>query len=278
MPCMSDFTKDKSFLTSLIRERKSVLTIGLDVDASKLPAVIHGDILAFNKAIIDATRSACIAYKPNFAFYESLGSQGWHILKETISYIGDQHFIIADAKRGDIGNTSAMYASAVFEQLRCDAITVNPYMGEDCVTPFYHEGKWVIILALTSNHGSSDFQQITLPSGQKLFQRVMKTTSTWGHAGNTMFVIGATHPADIEACRNEFPDHFFLIPGVGAQGGDLEAICKAGLNKDGGLLINASRSILYASKGIDFAERAFDEAQALNQIIYPHLSERMNFS
>jgi len=278
MPCMSDLRKDKSFLTSLIRERKSVLTIGLDVDPTKLPAVINGDILAFNKAIIDATRSACIAYKPNFAFYESLGGEGWRILEETINYIGDSHFIIADAKRGDIGNTSAMYARAVFDQLHCDAITVNPYMGEDCVTPFYQEGKWVIVLALTSNHGSSDFQQITLPSGQKLYQKVMKTTSTWGHGGNTMFVIGATHPADIAECRNAFPDHFFLIPGVGAQGGDLEAICKAGLNEDGGLLINASRSILYASKDSDFAERAFDEAQAINKIILPHLSQRMNLS
>ncbi len=278
MQCMPDLIKDRAFLISLIRERKSVLTIGLDVDPSRLPAIINGDILAFNKAIIDATRSTCIAFKPNFAFYESLGTKGWRILEETIDYIGDSHFIIADAKRGDIGNTSAMYARAVFEHLRCDAITVNPYMGEDCVTPFYVEGKWVIVLALTSNHGSSDFQQITLPGGFKLYQKVMHSTSTWGHAGNTMFVLGATHPADIEECRNAYPDHFFLIPGVGAQGGDLEAICKAGLNKDGGLLINASRSILYASKESDFAERAYDEAQSLNQIIYPHLSQRMNFS
>ncbi|MDZ4747772.1 MAG: orotidine-5'-phosphate decarboxylase [Saprospiraceae bacterium] len=273
---MSDVKKDKSFLTSLIRERQSVLTIGLDVDSSKLPAIIHGDILAFNKAIIDATRSSCIAYKPNFAFYESLGTTGWRILEETIGYIGDSHFIIADAKRGDIGNTSAMYARAVFEQLHCDAITVNPYMGEDCVTPFFQDGKWVIILALTSNHGSSDFQQIALSSGHKLYQKVMHTASTWGHAGNTMFVIGATHPTDIEECRNAFPDHFFLIPGVGAQGGDLEAICKAGLNTDGGLLINASRTILYASNGTDFAEKANAEAQLLNMAILPHLMQKLS--
>jgi orotidine-5'-phosphate decarboxylase len=270
--------KDKSFLARIIRERHSLLTVGLDSDMTKLPSAVDGDILAFNKAIIDATREECIAYKPNFAFYESLGAKGWGILEETIAYIGDQHFIIADAKRGDIGNTSAMYAKAVFDQLGCDAITVNPYMGEDCVTPFYKDGKWVIVLALTSNHGSSDFQQITLQGGFKLYQKVMQTTATWGHPGNTMFVLGATHPSDILECRNAFPDHFFLIPGIGAQGGDLEAICTAGLNKEGGLLINASRSILYASSGSDFAEKARLEAINLNQIIKPHLLAKLNIS
>jgi orotidine-5'-phosphate decarboxylase len=270
--------KDRRFLTRVIQERLSLLTVGLDADTTKLPSVVNGDVLAFNKAIIDATREECIAYKPNFAFYESLGAKGWSILEETIAYIGDQHFIIADAKRGDIGNTSAMYAKAVFDQLGCDAITVNPYMGEDCVTPFYKDGKWVIVLALTSNHGSSDFQQITLQGGFKLYQKVMQTTATWGDAGNTMFVLGATHPSDILECRNAFPDHFFLIPGIGAQGGDLEAICTAGLNKEGGLLINASRSILYASAGSDFAEKARLEAIHLNQAIKPHLLAKLNLS
>ncbi|MBK9104253.1 MAG: orotidine-5'-phosphate decarboxylase [Saprospiraceae bacterium] len=270
--------KDKSFLRDIITSRKTVLTIGLDADLTRLPAIVNGDLLAFNKAIIDATREACIAYKPNFAFYESLGSKGWEILEQTINYIGDRHFIIGDAKRGDIGNTSAMYATAVFDHMGCDAITVNPYMGEDCVMPFYKAGKWVIILALTSNHGSSDFQQITLNSGKKLFQKVMQTASTWGTPDNTMFVLGATHPSEIQECRDEFPDHFFLIPGVGAQGGDLDAICAAGLNSDGGLFINASRSILYASPQSDFAEKAYAEASTLNSIIRPHLEGRIRKS
>lgn len=274
---MPEQMKDRSFLRDIISGRRTVLTIGLDTDPTKLPPVVSGDILSFNKAIIDATREVCIAYKPNFAFYESLGSKGWMMLEETIDYIGDRHFIIGDAKRGDIGNTSAMYATAVFDHMGCDAITVNPYMGEDCVTPFYKTGKWVIILALTSNHGSSDFQQITLNSGKKLYQKVMQTASTWGSAENTMYVLGATHPSEIQECRDEFPDHFFLIPGVGAQGGDLDAICAAGLNKDGGLFINASRSILYASNQSDFAEKAFAEAIALNNIIRPHLELKMEF-
>lgn len=273
---MPDQIKDKSFLKRIITERKTVLTIGLDADLTKLPQVINSDVLAFNKAIIDATREECIAYKPNFAFYESLGAQGWNILEETIAYIGDKHFIIGDAKRGDIGNTSAMYATAVLDRMGCDAITVNPYMGEDCVTPFFREGKWVIILALTSNHGSSDFQQITLNSGKKLYQKVMQTASTWGTSDNTMFVLGATHPSEIEECRDEFPDHFFLIPGIGVQGGDLDAICAAGLNRDGGLFINASRSILFASQQSDFAEKARLEAIQLNMIIRPHLEGRLN--
>lgn len=275
---MPEQMKDKSFLRDIISARKTVLTIGLDTDSTKLPPVVNGDILSFNKAIIDSTRDACIAYKPNFAFYESLGSKGWMILEETINYIGDRHFIIGDAKRGDIGNTSAMYATAVFDQMGCDAITVNPYMGEDCVTPFYKDGKWVVILALTSNHGSSDFQQITLNGGKKLYQKVMQTASNWGTSDNTMFVLGATHPSEIQECRDEFPDHFFLIPGVGAQGGDLDAICTAGLNKDGGLFINASRSILYASNQSDFAEKAHAEAVALNNIIRPHLEGKMKIS
>ncbi len=268
---MPDLIKDKQYLAALIRERRTVLTIGLDTDIQKIPAVLNSDVLAFNKAIIDATRDVCIAYKPNFAFYESMGTKGWDILENTIAYIGDQHFIIADAKRGDIGNTSSMYAKAILNQLGCDAITVNPYMGRDCVKPFYQEGKWVIILALTSNEGSDDFQKQKLVSGKYLYEEVMQTAASWGDDTNTMFVLGATHPSEVQACREKYPDHFFLIPGVGAQGGDLDAICAAGLNQDGGLLINASRSILYASSGADFAEKAREEAININEVIKPHL-------
>ncbi len=268
---MPELLKDKAYLSALVHERTTVLTIGLDTDIRKIPSVLKSDVLAFNKAIIDATRDVCIAYKPNFAFYESMGTKGWDILEKTIAYIGDQHFIIADAKRGDIGNTSAMYAKAILDQLGCDAITVNPYMGRDCVKPFYQEGKWVIILALTSNEGSDDFQKRELASGQKLYEEVMQTAGSWGDDTNTMFVLGATHPSEVQACREKYPDHFFLIPGVGAQGGDLDAICAAGLNQDGGLLINASRSILYASSGADFAEKARAEAININEVIKPHL-------
>lgn len=268
---MPEMIKDKSYLSALVRERMTVLTIGLDTDIRKIPSIVQSDVLAFNKAIIDATRDTCIAYKPNFAFYESMGAKGWDILEKTIAYIGDHHFIIADAKRGDIGNTSAMYAKAILEQLGCDAITVNPYMGRDCVKPFYQEGKWVVILALTSNEGSDDFQKQKLANGQRLYEEVMETAASWGDDTNTMFVLGATHPSEVEACREKYPDHFFLIPGVGAQGGDLDAICVAGLNQDGGLLINASRSILYASAGSDFAEKAREEAIKINDVIKPHL-------
>ena len=263
--------KDKSFLAALVRERLTVLTIGLDSDIQKIPAFLKSDVLTFNKEIIDATRDVCIAYKPNFAFYESMGTKGWDILEKTIAHIGDQHFIIADAKRGDIGNTSAMYAKAILDQLSCDAITVNPYMGRDCVKPFYQEGKWVIILALTSNEGSDDFQKQKLANGKRLYEEVMQTAASWGDDNNTMFVLGATHPSEVQACREKYPEHFFLIPGVGAQGGDLDAICAAGLNEDGGLLINASRSILYASGATDFADKAREEAIKINDVIKVHL-------
>lgn len=275
MPYMPEIVKNRAWLKARILERKTVLTVGLDTDIHRLPRVVHGDVLAFNKSIIDATRDQCVAYKPNFAFYESMGVEGWNILSKTIEYIGHDHLIIADAKRGDIGNTSAMYARAVFDDLHCDAITVNPYMGSDCVSPFYRDEKWVIILALTSNTGSQDFQKLQLPDGSPLYRTVMETATAWGHDGNTMFVLGATHPIEVEACRAAFPRHFFLIPGIGAQGGDLDAICAAGLNEDGGLLINASRSILYASRDADFAEKANHEAEALNAVIRPHLLKAM---
>lgn len=270
---MPEQLKDKSFLIQRIKATGTVLCIGLDTASPKLPPAVNGDILTFNKAIIDATRKDCVAYKPNFAFYEALGRDGWRLLQETIDYIGDQHLIIADAKRGDIGNTSSMYAQAVFDEMGCDAITVNPYMGEDCVRPFYKEGKWVIILALTSNKGSHDFQKQTLENGAKVYQEVMKTSASWGSPEDTMYVLGATHPSEIEDCRKAFPDHFFLIPGVGAQGGDLDAICAAGINHEGGLLINASRSILYAGSGDDYADQAKEEAARMNALIRPHLKK-----
>ncbi len=273
---MPEILKTREYLAQQIRQRKTVLTIGLDTDSTKLPSIVNHDVLAFNKAIIDATHDLCIAYKLNFAFYESLGAKGWDILEKTIQLIPSTHLIIADAKRGDIGNTSEMYAKAIYDLLGCDAITVSPYMGSDSVKPFYRKGKWVIILALTSNEGSSDFQQKKLTGGNKLYEEVMEVTSKWGSADDTMYVLGATHPSEIKLIRNKYPDHFFLVPGIGAQGGDLEAICNAGLNQQGGLLINASRSILYASKGSDFAEKAREEALKLNKSIQQQLIQIFN--
>ncbi|MBK9981313.1 MAG: orotidine-5'-phosphate decarboxylase [Saprospiraceae bacterium] len=259
--------KTREYLSQFIHERKTVLTIGLDTDSAKIPSILKGDVLAFNKEIIDATHDLCVSYKLNFAFYESLGALGWDILEKTIELIPSTHLIIADAKRGDIGNTSEMYARAVYDLLGCDAITVSPYMGSDSVKPFFRDGKWVIILALTSNEGSADFQQQELKSGKKLHQQVMETSSRWGSADNTMYVLGATHPSEIKSIREKYPEHFFLVPGVGAQGGDLDAICEAGMNHQGGLLINASRSILYAGHGRDFAELGRREAQRLNKVM-----------
>lgn len=259
--------KSADYLSQWIREQQTVLTIGLDSDPFKMPKSIGGDVLAFNKAIIEATKDLCISYKLNFAFYEAMGIKGWDTLEKTIQEIPPTHFIIADAKRGDIGNTSEMYARAVFDHLGCDAITVSPYMGSDSVKPFLREGKWVIILALTSNEGSRDFQQRDLANGKKLYEEVMETTSQWGDADNMMYVIGATHPGELKKIREKYPEHFFLVPGVGAQGGDVEEICKAGLNSRGGLLINASRSILYAGSGDDFADKAREEATRLSESI-----------
>ena len=273
---MPELLKTREHLVQFIRERQTVLTIGLDTDPGKLPSIVGTDVLAFNKAIIEATHDLCVSYKLNFAFYESLGSAGWTILEKTIQLIPSTHMIIADAKRGDIGNTSEMYARSIYDTLGCDAITVSPYMGSDSVKPFYRDGKWVIILALTSNDGSNDFQQKKLADGKKLYEEVMITSSKWGSAENTMYVLGATHPSDVKMIRSNYPEHFFLVPGIGAQGGDLDAICEAGLTKDGGLLINASRSILYAGKGNDFGEKAREEALRLNNQLKPHLGKAMN--
>lgn len=269
---MPDHYKSTSFLSKSIIDRQSLLVVGLDTDPVKLPATVKGDVLLFNREIIEATKDKCIAYKLNFAFYESMGLEGWKILEETIRLIPSSHFIIADAKRGDIGNTSEMYAKAIFDHLGCDAVTVSPYMGSDSVKPFFRKNKWVIILALTSNHGSGDFQMQKLADGKLLYQHVMEQTSTWGDAGNTMYVVGATHPDELQRIRQQFPDHFFLIPGIGAQGGSAEDVCRAAINTKGGLLINASRSILYAGTGPDFANKAAAEATRINTLTQPFLS------
>jgi orotidine-5'-phosphate decarboxylase len=266
-------------LISAIRQKRSFLCVGLDTELSKLPEDLPRNpegALAFNKAIIAATRDLCVAYKPNLAFYEAMGPAGWMVFEETVRYIGREHFIIADAKRGDIGNTSRMYADAFFNRFSCDAVTVAPYMGADSVQPFLaFPGKWAIVLALTSNRGSDDFQQITEEgSRETLYEKVLRRCQAWGRPDNLMFVVGATHPEAFEQVRRHAPDHFLLVPGVGAQGGDLQAICRYGLNADVGLLVNASRSILYASGGADFAEAARAEAKKMQHEMADILDNR----
>lgn len=261
---------NRAALIAEIFRKKSFLCVGLDTELSKVPAHLQKQsdpVFEFNRRIIDATRHLCVAYKPNLAFYEAMGPEGWHVFARTIEYIGKEHFIIADAKRGDIGNTGKKYAEAFFRILNCDAVTVAPYMGRDSVTPFLEfREKWAIVLALTSNPGSGDFQREHLQeSGQPLWEKVLREVQTWGTPENLMFVTGATHPQDFARIRSIVPDHFLLVPGVGAQGGDLHAICEHGLNDDCGLLVNASRSILYASDGEDFAEKAHEEAHRLQQ-------------
>ncbi len=251
-------------LTQHIHQKKTFLCIGLDTDPHRIPKLLLAaadPVFEFNKQIIDATHDLCIAYKPNIAFYEALGAKGWASLEKTLDYIPDTHFTIADAKRGDIGNTSRMYARAFFETLDFDAVTVAPYMGVDSVAPFLEfDDKWVILLALTSNKGSHDFQLTTQDVQQPLYEKVMRTAMTWGSPDNLMFVVGATHPEKLEEVRAIAPDHFMLVPGVGVQGGDLEAIYQYGLNPEGGLLINSSRGIIYAGEGLDFAEKAREAA------------------
>lgn len=248
-------------LVAQIRRKKSLLCVGLDTDVQKIPSGISP--LDFNKAIIDATRDFAVAYKPNLAFYECMGKAGWDLFEETVNYIGKDHFIVADAKRGDIGNTSTYYAKTFFETYGCDSVTIAPYMGEDSVKPFIgFEGKWAIVLGLTSNAGSKDFQMLET-QGQKLYLNVIEKVASWGTADNVMFVVGATKADMIGEIRQIIPNHFLLVPGVGAQGGSLEEVMKHGLTSEGGLLINASRSILYASNGPDFANAARAEAQRM---------------
>jgi len=254
---------NKAKLVELIRSRKSFLCVGLDTDPSKLPAGVSA--IEFNKAIIDATREFAVSYKPNLAFYEAMGRQGWDILEETVAYIGNEHFTIADAKRGDIGNTSSYYAKAFFETYGFDSITVAPYMGKDSVSPFLQfQDKWAIVLALTSNEGSKDFQ--TQKIGEEyLFEKVLRDVASWGTDENTMFVVGATKAESLAQIRQIIPNHFLLVPGVGAQGGSLQEVVKYGMNNEVGLLVNASRSILYASSGADYASAAAAEAKKMQK-------------
>ena len=261
-------------LISLIRERRTFLCVGLDTDPAKMPAHLRDakdGIFLFNRAIIDATIDHCVAYKPNLAFYEAMGIEGLRQLKLTMDYLhslGKPAFTIADAKRGDIGNTSERYARAFLDprgDFDFDAITVAPYMGADSVQPFTAvEGKWVILLALTSNKGAFDFQLTTDADGTPLYQRVLETSKQWGNEENMMYVVGATKAEMLTDVRRIVPGSFLLVPGVGAQGGSLEEVCKYGLNKDCGLLVNSSRGIIYASQGEDFAEAAASEAEKLH--------------
>jgi orotidine-5'-phosphate decarboxylase len=263
-------------LINNIRKKSSFLCVGLDSDITKIPQHLlkyEDPIFEFNKQIIDATHKYCVAYKPNTAFYESLGAKGWESLKKTIEYIPEDIFVIADAKRGDIGNTSKLYAKAFFEELNCDAVTVAPYMGEDSVKPFLeYKNKWVILLALTSNKGALDFQlnqvkDVTTVSHNYLFEDVLEKSSKWGTPENLMYVVGATRGELIQKARKVVPDNFLLIPGVGAQGGSIEDIEKYALNKDIGVLVNSSRSIIYASNDENFAKKAGEEAlKFINQI------------
>ena len=279
-------------LIANIRRKKSFLCVGLDTDILKIPEHLlkeEDPIFAFNKAIIDATAEYCIAYKPNLAFYEAMGVKGWIAFEKTVEYIRTNYpdqVIIADAKRGDIGNTSKLYARTFFETLDVDAVTVAPYMGEDSVTPFLEaplptspEGKekqrqhWVILLALTSNKGSQDFQLaplLTSPegeetTGERLFERVLRISQQWANEDQMMYVVGATQGRAFEDIRKIVPNHFLLVPGIGAQGGSLEEVCRYGMTKDCGLIVNSSRAIIYASNGEDFALRAGEEAHKVQQ-------------
>ena len=262
---------NKQQLIEQIQKKKSFLCVGLDTDINKIPQdllALEDPVFEFNKQIINKTAEFAVAYKPNTAFYEVYGAKGWQSLERTIQYIKVNYpeiFIIADAKRGDIGNTSANYAKAFFNTLKADALTVAPYMGKDSVEPFLgFEDKWVILLALTSNKGSQDFQYLN--TGERLlYQQVLQTATTWASSEKMMFVVGATHPEELGEIRKMLPDYFFLVPGVGAQGGDLQTVAKYGLSKDCGLLVNSSRGIIYASNQFDFADRAAEEAQKLQR-------------
>ena len=286
---------ERKELIKQIRDKRTFLCVGLDPDIKKIPQCVIDEckadledgeeyddslaIMLFNQSIIDATAPYCVAYKPNLAFYESLGANGMVAYEETVSYIRENypnHFIIADAKRGDIGNTSAMYARSFFEgSSQVDALTVAPYMGEDSVTPFLgYKDKWVILLALTSNKGSHDFQLMQDANGERLFEKVLKTSQQWGTKDNMMYVVGATQGKMFEDIRKIVPDHFLLVPGVGAQGGSLEEVCLYGMNADCGLLVNSSRGIIFASTGTDFADVAAQKARELQEQMDAELQKK----
>lgn len=263
---------NRNFLTEQIRQKKSYLCVGLDTDITKIPKHLSRNknaIVDFNKAIVDATKEHCVSYKINTAFYEALGSKGWEAMEETVNYIPETHFKIADAKRGDIGNTSSQYAKAFFETMNFDALTVAPYMGEDSIRPFLeYENKWTIVLGLTSNNGAKDFEMLKLVSENEthlrsefLYEHVLRTVSAWGNPDNLIFVTGATQATEFENIRSILPDHFLLVPGVGFQGGSLAEVSKHGMNKDCGLLVNVSRAVIYAGSGENFAEEAAEIAK-----------------
>ncbi len=271
---------DKQTLVAQIFGKKSYLCVGLDTDIRKLPAAVLKEkdpVFEFNKQIIEATAPYCVAYKPNIAFYEAMGPRGWESLQKTMAFIPDSHFTIADAKRGDIGNTSGLYARAFFDKeasgMAFDSVTVAPYMGYDSVGPFLEfEHKWVVLLALTSNPGSSDFQRLATPDGL-LYEQVLRTSMQWAGSDRMMYVVGATRASDLAGIRQLVPDHFLLVPGVGAQGGSLGEVSKYGLNRSAGLLVNASRSILYAGNGVDFAQKAGTEARKLQNEMEKYLDQ-----
>ena len=273
---------NRSQLVQQIRSKQNYLCVGLDTDITKIPKHLKDTadpVFEFNKAIIDATKNNCVSYKINTAFYESQGMKGWESMEKTLYYIPDTHFKIADAKRGDIGNTSAQYAKTFFEVLPFDAVTIAPYMGEDSVRPFLeYENKWSIVLGLTSNAGGNDFQQLLVSNQsqdqsmvpnilqgkteKRLYEKVLEKVASWGTPENLMFVIGATRASDLENIRSIIPSHFLLVPGVGAQGGSLEEVSKYGMNSECGLLVNASRAVIFASSGTDFATQAASVAEA----------------
>lgn len=275
---------DKSTLSKRILQKRSYLCVGLDTDLSLIPEFLRKEkdpIFEFNRLIIDATAAYCVAYKPNIAFYEALGAKGWESLQKTIEYIPQSHFTIADAKRGDIGNTSGLYAKTFFDPtssgLDFDAVTVAPYMGYDSVSPFLkYTDKWTILLALTSNPGSADFQQLDVQE-KKVYEKVLETSLTWEGSDRLMYVVGATQARELENIRRIVPEHFLLVPGVGAQGGSLEEVSRLGMNQWVGLLVNSSRSIIYAGKGKDFAELAGKEAQKMQQEMSRCLDQYYNY-
>ncbi len=271
---------DKKQLFENIKAKKSFLCVGLDTDIKKIPQHLlkeEDPIFSFNKAIIDATAPYCIAYKPNLAFYESMGVKGWISFEKTIKYLNENypnHFIIADAKRGDIGNTSAMYARTFFEEMNIDSVTVAPYMGEDSVSPFLtYPNKWVILLALTSNKGSHDFQLTADSNGERLFEKVLRQSQNWGNDENMMYVVGATQGKMFEDIRKVAPNHFLLVPGIGAQGGSLEEVCKYGMNSTCGLIVNSSRAIIYADSTENFAKVAGEKAKEVQQQMETELAK-----